>query len=475
MKKKLFILDDDHDILDALKDYLENDETELILESDSETAFDRIKAERPHVAIMDITFPKKSGLEVLREIKGLIPSMQVIMTTGYQSTQYAIEAMKYGAYDYLTKPFDMAKLENLVNKAFQNALLNRSVYYARERLPATLNENETDIMIGSSPEMIEIWKMVGTVAGTDASLLIQGESGTGKELLARAIYLNSKRKNKPFLAVNCAALPENLMESELFGHEKGAFTDAVGRRIGKFEKCNGGILFLDEIGEMSLASQGKLLRVLDSQKFERIGGNETIRTDVRIIAATNRSLINAVKENRFRLDLFYRLKVVSFFLPPLRERKEDISLLVDLFIQKFSREYDKPVKKVSPAAMKLLHAYPWKGNIRELKNVMNSAVIFSKGNTFLPEDFEPLLQASTISTGTDITCGDELRILLKPLFDKISEGAAGSVYEKFTAETDKVLFQMVLGKFDDNQVQAARFLGISRNMLRKRVKEFKLD
>ena len=475
MKKKLFILDDDLEILNALKDFLGNDDTELMLESDSEAAIDRIKAERPNVAIMDITFPKKSGLEVLREIKGLIPSMQVIMTTGNLTTQNAIEAMKHGAYDYLTKPFDMTKLEDLVNKAFQASCLHRTVYYARERLPATLDESETDIMIGSSPEMTEIWKMVGTIADTDASLLIQGESGTGKELLARAIYLNSKRRNKPFLAVNCAAIPETLMESELFGHEKWAFTDAVGRRIGKFEKCDGGTLFLDEIGELSLANQGKLLRVLDAQKFERVGGNESIKTDVRIITATNRSLINAVKENRFRLDLFYRLKVVSFFLPPLRERKEDIPLLIDLFIRKFSREYNKPVKQMSTDAMKLLLAYPWNGNIRELKNVMNSAFIFNKGNNILPEDFGPLLQASAMMAGTEVGSGDELYILLKPLFDKISAGAAGSVYEKFTADTDRVLFQMTMAKFNDNQVQAARFLGISRNMLRKKLGQFKLD
>ncbi len=474
MKKKLCIIDDDRDILEMLGDFFANDETDLVLESDSEAVIDRIKAERPHVAIMDISLPKRSGLAVLREIKEVFPATQVIMMTGHLSTQNAIEAMKYGAYDYLTKPLDMTKLEVVVNKAFQSALLNRSVHYMREPVGVVTNEEETDIMVGSSPEMIEIWKMVGTIADTDASVLIQGESGTGKELLARAIYLNSRRKNRPFLAVNCAALPENLLESELFGHEKGAFTDAVGRRIGKFEQCNGGTLFLDEIGEMSLANQGKLLRVLDSQKFERIGGNETIRTDVRIIAATNRSLITAVKEKRFRMDLYYRLKVVTFHLPPLRERREDIQILIDLFTRKFSAAYHKPVKGVSPAAMKLLTTYPWKGNIRELKNVVNSAVIFSKGEAISPEDLEHLLQPSSMATGTDAAPGDNLSTVLRPLFEKVSDRADGAVYEHFIAEIEKVLLKMAMEKFDNNQVHSARFLGVSRNMLRKRMKEFSL-
>ena len=315
MKYKLLILDDEQNILQMLKPCFQED-VELFLETESEVALRRIAVERPNVAILDINLPGKSGLEVLKEAKKIDPGLAVIMATGFGTTQTAIEAMKLGAYDYLTKPFDIKKMQAIVNKALECNHLSRKVRYTRESDAISVDEADTDIMIGSSPEMIEIWKMVGKVADSDATVLIQGDSGTGKELLARAIYNNSRRRNRSFLAVNCAALPENLLESELFGHEKGAFTDAHSRRIGKFEQCNGGTIFLDEIGEMSPANQGKLLRVLENQEFERVGGNETIRVDVRIIAATNRSLVNAVKDKNFRMDLFYRLRVVSFYLPP---------------------------------------------------------------------------------------------------------------------------------------------------------------
>lgn len=472
MTKKLLILDDDPDILDMLKEYFENEEVELLLESDSEAALDHLKAQRPDVAIIDITLPRKSGLEVLQEIRKLYPRMPVIMTTGYRTTQNAIEAMKQGAYDYLTKPFNMKQLEEVVNKAFQSSLLNRDVCYTGDSLPANLDESEADIMIGSSPEMVEIWKMIGKIADHDATVLIQGESGTGKELLARAVYLNSKRSNRPFLAVNCAALPENLLESELFGHEKGAFTDAVSRRIGKFEQCNGGTIFLDEIAEMSLAKQGKLLRVLETQEFERVGGNETIKVDVRIIAAANQSLIDAVRERHFRMDLFYRLRGVTFVLPPLRERVEDIPLLTEFFIKKYCAKNGIPMKKVSSQGMQLLMTHPWRGNIRELKNVVNSAVVFCKGDRLLPEDFMPYLQSSVTFEGFDpASPGDKYNAALKPLIEEIFRTDSGAVYDKFIAETEKTLFHIVMEKFDNNQVHAAQFLGISRNTLRKRLQQ----
>ena len=246
--------------------------------------------------------------------------------------------------------------------------------------------------------------MVGKVADSDATVLIQGESGTGKELLARSIYNNSRRKNRSFLAVNCAALPEALLESELFGHEKGAFTDAHARRIGKFEQCNGGTIFLDEVGEMSLANQGKLLRVLENQEFERVGGNETIRVDVRLIAATNKSLVNSVKEKSFRMDLFYRLRVVNFFLPPLKDRIEDLPLLIELFIKKYSTKYGKNIQRIAPETLELLIGHPWEGNIRELKNVINSATVFCKGEVLLPEDLKSFLTAKAGLKDVDFDC-----------------------------------------------------------------------
>ncbi len=480
MKSKLLILDDDISILELLNVVFEDEAMEILLESDSESAVQRVRDEHPNVAILDICLPKKSGLEVLQEIKKIDPGLSVIMTTGYQTTQNAIEAMKHGAYDYLTKPFEIAKLKTIVQKALECNLLNRKVKYARKTEQILGDDLEEDIMIGSSPEMIQIWKMVGKVADSDTTVLIQGESGTGKELLARAIYNNSRRNNKAFLAVNCAALQENLLESELFGHEKGAFTDAYTRRIGKFEQCNGGTIFLDEIGEMSLWNQGKLLRVLENQEFERVGGNETIKVDVRVITATNTSLLNAVKEKRFRLDLFYRIRVISFFLPPLRERLEDLHLLVDLFIRKYARKYNKSIKGIAPEAKELLESHHWEGNIRELKNVINSATLFCKGDLLVPEDFEAFLHVKNIVkkanpeiVGTDYYAA--FLDMLEPSFMDICNKNSGSVFERMTTGLEKAIIRMAMEITGKNQVLASKLLGISRNTLRDRLERYKLE
>lgn len=475
MAKKLLILDDNLDVLEALKELFEADDLELLLENDSEAAIERVKKEHPNVALIDITLPKKSGLDVLREIKEIDPRICVIMMTGNLTTQNAIEAMKLGAYDYLTKPLNLNQLENIISKAFQSCMLTRGIRIIAGDSPVKADDSETDVMIGSSPEMIEIWKMIGKIAESDATVLIQGDSGTGKELLARSVYNNSKRNNKPFLAVNCATLPENLLESELFGHEKGAFTDAVSRHIGRFEQCNGGTIFLDEIAEMSLKNQAKMLRVLENQEFERVGGTEVIKIDVRIITATNRSLINAVKEKRFRMDLFYRLKVVSIFLPPLRERLEDIPVLANHFIKKFCKETRKAEMKVSPAAMKILISYPWAGNIRELKNVMNSAVVFSKVDTLFPDDLEPLLYGRNIRE--EVTSGNatsDYYATLKPLFEAMCLNNEARFFDSFIAEVEKAIFTLTMEKYNNNEVQAATFLSISRNTLRQRLKKFNL-
>ncbi len=480
MKPKLLIVDDDLDILKMLQTAFAGDDMEVVLETDSSTALQRILSDRPNVAIFDINMPGKSGLDLLLEAKKVDSALAIIITSGQKTTQNAIEAMKRGAYDYMTKPLDLKKLKTNVQKALECNLLNRKVRFTRDRELLTEEHLDEDIMIGSSPEMIEIWKMVGKIADSDATVLIQGESGTGKELLARAIYDNSRRKNRPFLAVNCAALPENLLESELFGHEKGAFTDAHARRIGKFEQCTGGTIFLDEIGEMSLASQGKLLRVLENQEFERVGGNETIKVDVRIVAATNRSLLQSVKEKTFRLDLFYRLRVVTFFLPPLRERAEDLPLLTELFIRRFSRKYGKQIKGIAPKAMEVLTTHAWEGNIRELKNVINSAVVLCKGDLLIPDDFESFLEAKAGFKEIDLdAAGDDyyqvFTCMLEPIFDGLCQKNKGSIYDNVNMGLEKALIQMSMSKANNNQVLAAKLLGISRNTLRDRLEKYSIN
>ncbi len=480
MTGKLLILDDDLDILNMLELLLASDDLQVHTESESGAALKYVLAERPNVAIFDINMPGRSGLEVLREAKQIDPGLAVVMTTAYKTTQNAIEAMKCGAYDYMTKPFDIKRLKATVLKALESNMLNRKVRYANDRNAIAQNSADEDIMIGSTAEMIEIWKMVGQVADSDATVLIQGESGTGKELLARAIFNNSRRRNRPFLAVNCAAIPDALLESELFGHEKGAFTDAHSRRIGKFEQCNGGTIFLDELGEMSLANQSKLLRVLENQEFERVGGNETIKVHVRIITATNRSLVSAVKSGAFRVDLFYRLRVVSFFLPPLKERIEDIPLLVDMFVRKFAAKYGKKIKGVAPDALELLMQQPWEGNIRELKNVINSAIVLCKSELLMPDDFGPQLNLPKGMKQVDFdSVSDDYYMvfwnMLEPVFDGICSKNRGTVFENVNMGLEKALVHMAMEKSSNNQVLAAKLLGISRNTLRDRLERYKIN
>jgi two-component system, NtrC family, nitrogen regulation response regulator GlnG len=481
MKPKILILDDDVDMLEMFESIFANEDMELLLETDGDSALRRIRTEHPKVAVIDINLRNnKSGLDVLREAKKHDPRLAIIITTGNSSTQSAIEAMKYGAYDYLTKPFDFNKLKNTIKKVIECSTLNRKVHYIADPCQLQERDSNADIMIGSSPEMFEIWKMVGKIADSDASVIIQGESGTGKELLAKAIFSNSRRINKPFLAVNCAAIPDNLIESELFGHEKGAFTDAHSRKIGKFEHCNGGTMFLDEIGEMSLSSQGKLLRVLEGQNFERVGGNETIKVDVRIIAATNRSLVSAVKEKRFRLDLFYRLKVISFYLPSLHERQEDIPLLVDLFVRQYSKMHGKTIKGVASESLDLLINHQWEGNIRELKNVINTIIIMCKGDIIMTEDIEAVIETKKLhkemapqELGADIH--SVITHFLEPVFDNICHRYKGAIYDHFTMGMEKALIGMALLKNDNNKVLTAKLLGISRNTLRDRVERYNLS
>lgn len=476
MGTKLLVLDDDAAVLEQLRQVFGAEGYEVFAVSRDREAYGIIAAEHPNVAIIDLNLEGASGLDVLREAKRLDHAIAVIITTGSRATRNAIEAMRQGAYDYIIKPFNLPALTETVRKAVECNLMTRTVRFTGGGDGIDDDADYEDVMIGSSPEILEVWKMVGRVADSDASVLIQGESGTGKELLARAIFHYSRRRHRPFLAVNCAALPETLLESELFGHEKGAFTDAHSRRIGKFEQCNGGTIFLDEVAEMSLANQGKLLRVLENQEFERVGGNETVRVDVRVLTATNRSLVQAVKEKTFRLDLLYRLRVVSFYLPPLRERVEDIPLLTELFIKTFSRKHGKNIKGIAPRALEMLKAAHWEGNIRELKNVINSATVLCKGDFLMPEDFSPLLPSVVLPRRVEGGVGDDycgfFRKVLEPEFDTLCRKSKGVVFESVSGGVQGALIQMALERCGNNQVVAARLLGISRNTLRDRIARF---
>src|SRR6059058_1131855 len=342
---------------------------------------ERVGAGPPDVILLDLRLPDQSGLEVYQQIRKIDARIPVLFVTMAKSADAAIEAMKQGAYDYLFKPLDPHQLKRVVGEALEVA--------RRMREPAVLAETAADpdvdgAIVGTCPAMREVYKAIGRVAAQDVPVLITGESGTGKELVARAVYQHGPRAKAPFLALNCAAIPENLLESELFGHEKGAFTGADRRRIGKFEQCHGGTLFLDEIGDMPAPLQAKLLRVLQEQAFERVGGNETIRTDVRLIAATHRDLKQWSDEGKFRADLYHRIGVYAIDLPPLRERGDDLPMLVRHYLRRFGRELGREVVEASPEALEVLRAYPWPGNVRELQSVLKQALLHARGSVLLP-------------------------------------------------------------------------------------------
>jgi len=334
----------------------------------------------PDVVLLDLQLPDRHGLEVYRSIRAIDARIPVIFIATAKTADAAIETVKHGAFDYLHKPLDLEQLQRVVTDALEVARMRLPVRIA----DATPHAEDDGAMLGASPRMLDIYKAIGRVAAQDVTVLITGESGTGKELVARAIYQHSSRSTAPFLALNCAAIPENLLESELFGHERGAFTGADRRRIGKFEQCNGGTVLLDEIGDMPLALQAKILRLLQDQTFERLGGNETIRTDVRLIASTHRDLRVRAAEDKFRPDLYYRLGVFTIHLPPLRDRLEDLPILVQHYLRKFSAELGREIREIAPEALARLRAYSWPGNIRELQSVLRQALLRASGAVLLP-------------------------------------------------------------------------------------------
>ena len=471
-KPEILVVDDSKTLLAMMKEFLEDEGYSVKTASSAEEVLPIIEKGKLDLVIMDIKMPGMSGLDALTEIKKRDPKLSVIIMTAYGTTQTAIEAMKRGAYDYITKPFNNKEFKVLIKKALEAGRLMKELvtYQTKKREEPT----EGVRIVGNSPEILEIYKTIGKVADSNATVLIRGESGTGKELVARAIYQNSSRSDKPFLAVNCAAIPESLLESELFGHEKGAFTGAISKRIGKFEQCNNGTIFLDEIGDMPLSTQTKILRVLQEHTFEPVGSEKTVKVDVRVIASTNKDLWKAIEKGQFREDLYYRLKVVTIYMPPLRHRQEDIPLLVDYFIHKFNKEFNKNIKKVSPEAMKQLMEYKWPGNVRELENAIQSAVIMSKKDVLLPDNFSLFTaggQAPGQETHKPIYNYEEVfQDMLRPVFkDSLADDA--NLYKSVLGRFEKSLIEMVLNKVGKSQTKAAKVLGISRNTLRAKMKE----
>jgi DNA-binding NtrC family response regulator len=428
----------------------------------------------PDVVLLDLHLPDLSGLEVYERIREIDARIPVLFITAATDAHHAIEAMKQGAYDYLIKPLDTQHLRRVVGEALELSRLSREPAVVAKSPP---EEERGDAIIGCCPAMLEVFKAIGRVAAQDVTVLITGASGTGKELVARAIYQHGTRAKGTFLAINCAAIPDALLESELFGHEKGAFTGAERRRIGKFEQCSGGTLFLDEVGDMPLATQGKVLRLLQDQAFERVGGNETIQTDVRLIAATNRDLEALSGDGKYRPDLYYRLSVFTIHLPPLRERGDDLPMLVRHYVRRFNRELGREVQELTPEAMDLLRSYSWPGNIRELQSVLKQTLLRVTGPVVTAESLpSPVSARATQSQSerseTNSECG---RSAIESFLRQKLQDCGEDLYQHVHRQVDRQLLPLVLESTGGNQLRAAQLLGITRRTLRVKLRELGLS
>jgi two-component system nitrogen regulation response regulator GlnG len=457
----LLVIDDEESVRYSFRRVFGAEGVRVLTAATAAEGLAQAREQGPDVIVLDLQLPDRNGLDVFREIHARDPKRPVIFVTAHGTTDSAIEAMKAGAFDYLVKPVDLDRLSQLLGRAFEAARLMS--------VPAVLPaEGPEDRIVGRSPVMQEMCKAIGRLAPQDVNVLILGESGTGKELVARALYHHSRRSGRPFLAVNCAAIPENLLESELFGHERGAFTGADRKRIGKFEQCDGGTLFLDEIGDMAPALQAKMLRVLQDQRFERIGGSETIQSRVRVLAATNQDLAALVAEGRFRKDLYYRLNVVSVRVPPLRERLEDVAELAHFFLFRYDRELNLDLRGFAPETLELLQAYPWPGNVRELQGVVKQAMLSASGHLLLPE-FLPehfLEGAANAAAPGPVPEGFDLASFIESRLGS----SAGRLHEEVIGAVERVLLARVLRHTRGHQAQAADLLGLSRATLRHRLR-----
>jgi DNA-binding NtrC family response regulator len=449
MTKKILIADDEKNMIWAMKRALKNEDYKIITASDGKEAVEKFKKEDPDLILLDLRMPEMNGMEALREIKKEDSKIPVIMITAHGTMESAIEAMKIGALDYISKPFEIEELKVQIRKALDIGDMTKQIEFLTEEL----REKTGKVIIGDSDKIKKVLEIVNRVAKSNATVLITGESGTGKELIANAIHYNSDRADKPYVKVNCGALPENLLESELFGHEKGAFTGAVARKLGRFERADGGTIFLDEVGEISLPMQVKLLRVLQEKELERVGGTETIKVDVRIVAATNKDLKKMTEEGSFREDLYYRLNVIPIELPPLRERREDIPQLIEYFLEKYCREIGRSKMKLSKEALDIFLNYRWKGNIRELENVIERLAILCEGDIIEKNDLPRELVYENNKNTEFILPKEGINL----------------------EEVEKNLIQQALEMSDYNQTKAAKLLGITRHTLIYRMDKYNIS
>ncbi len=474
--KNILLVDDDREVSRSLAHLFDSGKFHVTHIEDGTRAEAYLK-ERSDVDIvlLDVNMPNMTGLELLRRVKNTHKDLPVVMISGHVSTENAIEAMREGAFEYLTKPFEVDRLLGVVSRACG---LDRARSESAPVATTDAVRPEPEEIIGRSPEIVEIAKMIGQVAKTDASALIFGESGTGKELVARAIHRNSSRRNNPFLTVNCSSLADTLLESEIFGHEKGAFTGAYFKRSGKLEQAHKGTIFFDEIADLSLLMQAKLLRSLEDSTFERVGGAERISSDVRIIAATSKSLVQAIKDGSFRVDLFYRLKIVSIFMPPLRERKGDIEILTDYFLNRFARKMGRPVPGLSKDARLALAKYNWPGNVRELENNLHTAMVMSKGDEIRPEELpinaerDPKLEFDLVALQEDHV--ELFHKIVDPILPRLLGEHEGKIFNFLSSAMEKALISSALKLYGSNQVRTSEALGISRNTLRDRIARYNL-
>ncbi len=460
----LLVVDDESSILMAFRRAYRNHEMAVLTAETAAAGLAIAREQRPDVIIFDIQLPDMSGLDALRQLRAIDARSPVIFITGKSTTDTAIEAMKLGAFEYLLKPLELAQLRQVIDRALAISRMMHVPAVVAEMEPV---DDRADAIIGRCPAMQEVYKAIGRVAGQEIPVLIIGESGTGKELVARALYQHSRRASGPFRAMSCAAIPEQLLESELFGHERGAFTGADRLRIGKFEQCAGGTLFLDEVATLSPLAQSKLLRFLQEKTLERLGGNETIHADVRLLAASNQDLAGLVKQGRFREDLYYRLSGFTISLPPLRERGDDLGLLVLHYLRRFAREMDRPIEGISPPALDVLKSYSWPGNVRELQNILKQALLQATGTVLLPDLPRVVYELDTQTSSADRDLADSLQDLI----DQKLRLPAENLHEDCLRWMERILLTKVLQHTGGNQVQASHILGITRGSLRNKLRE----